>query len=181
MGSTFLTDAMNRLTCFLFLATIVYVVEGYSSGAPDTACGDMFPAGHNTPAQTSKSPYILDMKIEMNKDGTTEKVKVEIKRQSPQQYGTAEKGFFLQMRDARTNKPVGVWEENEIAKGVACNGMAGSALTHKNSDDKKGSLVFTWKMPKGEGYAEGEGHAEGHSGAINIVSSAAVAFTLAMA
>ena len=69
--STFLTDAMNRLTCFLFLATIVYVVEGYSSGAPDTACGDMFPAGHNTLAQTSKSPYILDMKIEKNKDGTT--------------------------------------------------------------------------------------------------------------
>merc|ERR1712018_584267 len=149
MGSTIQTDTMHRLSCFLFSAAIVYVVEGKRTGAPLGACESMFPAGHNTDAQTSQPPYALDMKIEKNQDGTTKKVKVEIKTQGTVHYGTADKGFFLQMRDARTNKPVGMWEGNNIAKEVACNGKFSSALTHKNSDDKRGSLVFTWRMPKG--------------------------------
>ena len=40
---------------------------------------------------------------------------------------------FLQMRDVTTNKIVGLWDENDIAKGLDCNGKVSSALTHKNS------------------------------------------------
>ena len=65
----------------------------------------------------------------------SEKVKVTIRVPSQQNFGTAMKGFFLQMRDADTNKAVGVWDNNEIswAKGVDCNDEAGfDALTHAN-------------------------------------------------
>ena len=57
----------------------------------------------------------------------SEKVKVTIRVPSQQNFGTAMKGFFLQMRDADTNKAVGKWDNNEIswAKGVDCNDEAG--------------------------------------------------------
>ena len=65
----------------------------------------------------------------------SEKVKVTIAIPSQQTYGSAMKGFFLQMRDADTNEAVGEWDNNEIgwAKGVDCNDEAGfDALTHAN-------------------------------------------------
>ena len=51
---------------------------------------------------------------------------------------------ILQMRDATTHKIVGMWENNDIAKGVDCNGEAGNdTLTHKDSSKNK---VFLMKL-----------------------------------
>ena len=64
-----------------------------------------------------------------------EKVKVTIEVPTQQNYGSAMKGFFLQMRDANTNEALGEWDNNEIswAKGVDCNDETGfDALTHAN-------------------------------------------------
>ena len=87
--------------------------------------------------QLNWSNYVrFESHCDENMCPVAEKVKVTIKVPERQNYGTAMRGFFPQMRDANTNEAVGKWDNNEIswAKGVDCNDEEGfDALTHANS------------------------------------------------
>ena len=48
---------MARLTLLFVLCGFLRLTAGYSTGAPNTACGDMFPAGHGASAETGDAPY----------------------------------------------------------------------------------------------------------------------------
>ena len=80
-----------------------------------------------------------------------DKVKVTIQVPKQQNYGSAMRGFFLQMRDANTNEALGKWDNNEInwAKGLDCNDEAGfDALTHANNGKFQPILSCLFKVLK---------------------------------
>lgn len=55
------------------IMTLVIAVDGFRSGPPLSACGDMFPKGHGVPAQNSTAPY--QILVSMNLYQPKEKVR----------------------------------------------------------------------------------------------------------
>ena len=77
---------------FLLLLGVLKTSDGYSSGAPSSACEDMVPQ-HHTPPQTSPFPYAVVLNKKEIKSG--ESVTVTI---TGTEAAKNFKGFFVQAR-----------------------------------------------------------------------------------
>lgn len=82
---------------FAVALVAVPAVWGYSAGAPPEVCGDLTPQ-HHVAAQSSASPYILQVSNSQIRSGQA--VNVEITGRSA---GDTIKGFFVVARDSANN------------------------------------------------------------------------------
>lgn len=57
-----------QLIIFIFTCFVSRRIEGYSSGAPSTSCGDMLPS-HNAPPKVTLPPYNLTVSTNTYKLG----------------------------------------------------------------------------------------------------------------
>lgn len=55
----------SLVVCVVVTLALVLHVDGYSSGAPDSACGDMVPQ-HPVAAQSKPSPYTITTSTKVN-------------------------------------------------------------------------------------------------------------------
>lgn len=96
--------------------TISYC-DSFKHGAPEGVCDTMLP-DHGVPPQPLPSPYILSADKNKVRSGGT----VSVSLKAPQ--GQTFKGFLLQARDTKTNKPVGSFVKVSGAKykHINCNG-----------------------------------------------------------
>ncbi|KAJ2944605.1 hypothetical protein O0L34_g3959 [Tuta absoluta] len=127
----------------LAVALVAYA-EGYSSGAPDTACQDMVPK-HPVAAQKVAAPYIVTTSTKVVKAGQPMQVVISGKSAS-----NTIGGLLLQARVG--NKPVGTFSVpagDRFAQLLNC-GSPGNAVTHKKHgpNDEKQTVAFTWTPPK---------------------------------
>uniref|UniRef100_A0AAU6PAZ2 Venom peptide n=1 Tax=Comana monomorpha TaxID=1555636 RepID=A0AAU6PAZ2_9NEOP len=126
----------------LALSVAVYV-EGYSVGAPESACVDMVP-GHGVPPRKEKSPYTITTSTKIVKAGSP--MEVVISTSDPTKLM---KGILLQARDG--DKPIGTFTlapNDNFAQLLNC-GTPGNAVTHKHheaKDDKQTESVV-WTPP----------------------------------
>ncbi|KAG7311689.1 hypothetical protein JYU34_002743 [Plutella xylostella] len=120
-------------------------VQGYSSGAPDSACQDMVPR-HPVSAQKSAAPYSITTSSKVVKAGQPLQVVI-----SGRGASNTIRGLLLQARQG--GKPVGkftVAPNDSFAKTVDCGGPA-TAVSHKKHDEKDDpqTVTYTWTPPAG--------------------------------
>ncbi|CAH1258437.1 FRRS1 [Branchiostoma lanceolatum] len=135
----------------LAVALSVSVVEGYPTGAPVSACTEMFPnhrMNHENASlpdvryssqNLSTAPYRITADVQGNG-----KVKVSLRVTNESKYW---EGFFLQARVQGTTTPVGMWEGLPTnAQTRDCPSGTKTAVTHK-SETKTTTLEVTWTPP----------------------------------
>lgn len=133
----------------LLRSAILFVLPlatlAFHTGAPVEICGTMTP-GHPFSPQGGESPY----RAFMQKTDVTEGETVDILLTSPTS-GPPFKGFLIEIHPVNGENPVGTFNpDSDInAQGVACNGNANSAMTHRNLTLKT-QVKLQW-TPPGEG------------------------------
>ncbi|CAK1549725.1 unnamed protein product [Leptosia nina] len=118
--------------------------EGYSAGAPESACKDMIPR-HPVEAQKRPAPYTITTSTKVVKAGTPMQVTISGKTASD-----TIRGIMLQARSGE-DKPVGVFTvspSDPLARLMKCDNK-GDTITHKKHDakDDKQTVTFTWTPP----------------------------------
>lgn len=106
------------------IVALIYIVPSaysYSSGAPDTACGDMVPQHHVEP-QMSEPPYKLTLSNNKLRADKTETINVKIQGNN---VGDTIKGFMIQARIGE--KPVGkfIVKAPKYSQLLNCSGGSG--------------------------------------------------------
>ncbi|XP_056004470.1 putative defense protein 2 isoform X2 [Ostrea edulis] len=128
------TPMLSLLVSLSLLSVGVYC---YPNGAPTGSCGSMIP-GHNAAVQTGASPYRVTMNTTSYDAGDVIEVTVS---------GGTYRGVFVQARPANcstvTFPTFSLMSEETNLQTLSCNGVANSAITHTNKNDKTQS-VFYW-------------------------------------
>ncbi|XP_028179339.1 putative defense protein Hdd11 [Ostrinia nubilalis] len=131
-----------KMYSLVVLVALVACAQGYSSGAPESACEDMIPR-HPVPPQKSKAPYTITTNTKVVKAGSPLEVVISGKGASD-----TIRGLLLQARVG--DKPVGTFTipPNEPFQLLNC-GTAGNSVTHTKHDAKldKQTVSFTWTPP----------------------------------
>ncbi|XP_052757876.1 putative defense protein Hdd11 [Galleria mellonella] len=130
-------------TYVVVAVAMVAYADGYSSGAPSSACLDMIPR-HPVSAQTSPPPYIITTSTKTVKAGTPMEVVI-----SGKQPNNTIRGLLLQARQG--NNIVGTFTvapNDPFAQLLDC-GSPGNAVTHKKHDESldKQTVAFKWTPP----------------------------------
>ncbi len=134
-------DLLRSLILFVLpLATLAF-----HTGAPPEICGTMTP-GHPFSPQTGESPY----RAFMQKTTVAAGEPVDILLTSPTG-GPPFKGFLVEVHPVNGDKAIGTFnpDSDDQAQGVACDGNANSAMTHKDLNLKT-QVKLKWTAP-GEG------------------------------
>ncbi|CAH1645074.1 unnamed protein product [Spodoptera littoralis] len=126
-------------------ASLVVAANAYSSGAPESVCGDMVPK-HPVPRQSSPPPYKITTSTQAAKAGTP--LEIVISGNGPTD---TIRGLLVQARAG--DKPIGKFTlkpNDPFAQLLNC-GEPGNAVTHKKHDEKfdKQTVAFTWTPPAG--------------------------------
>ncbi|ESO95889.1 hypothetical protein LOTGIDRAFT_239394 [Lottia gigantea] len=124
---------------------ICHYGNGYPGGAPDSACGAMFPSGHSAPPQGSSPPYRIILAKKTYSPGETVKVIIEAKK------GHYFKGILLQARNIGCNVNgsdiVGVFTANDNELETKhCFGKVHSSVTHNSNSPKRTKFIY-WTAP----------------------------------
>ncbi|CAH0726522.1 unnamed protein product, partial [Brenthis ino] len=131
---------------FLTVLAVVAYTEGYSSGAPESACQDMIPR-HPVEPQKRPAPYIITTSTKEVKAGTPMEVTIAGKSSAD-----TIRGLMLQARTGdKGDKIVGLFTvapNDPLARTLKCSAN-GDTVTHKKHDPKedKQSVTFTWTPP----------------------------------
>ncbi|XP_072389162.1 putative defense protein 1 [Diabrotica undecimpunctata] len=131
---------MARIILFSIVLSIIYSIDAFSGGAPQTVCDDMTPV-HLVGPKTSKLPYNVTVDRSEVKGGEI----VEISIQG------SYKGVLVEVRNGkRAAGTFIVSGDDRFVKTIDCHGSKKNALTHKNSFTKK-DKTFKWKAPRTPG------------------------------
>lgn len=140
--NTHKTMSLSARVCTLVLLILVPTTCAFPSGAPKAACGSMIPGHVDTRAQTTVSPYSLQLErgIITYTPGQTLKVCV---------MGKTFKGILLQMREVEGTVPVGTFTTDlpSNTKLTTCS-ASGDSVTHSNTNNKADSTCFVWNSPE---------------------------------
>ncbi|XP_047544731.1 putative defense protein Hdd11 [Vanessa atalanta] len=128
---------------FAMILVVVAYAEGYSVGAPESACKDMIPR-HPVPPQKKASPYIITTSTKEVKAGTPMQVTI-----SGKTANDTIRGIMLQARAG--DKIVGTFKvdpNHPLAQTMNC-GVDGDTVTHKKHEhkDDQQTVTFTWTPP----------------------------------
>ncbi len=129
--------------CIVLALSVAVYVEGYSLGAPNSACVDMVP-GHGVPPKKETPPYTITTSTKIVKAGTP--MEVVISTDDPKMLM---KGLLLQARHG--NDPIGTFTispKDNFSQLLNC-GAPGNAVTHKKHDakDDKQKVSYEWTPP----------------------------------
>ncbi|CAH2104874.1 unnamed protein product [Euphydryas editha] len=129
-----------------YIATILAVVacaQGYSAGAPESACKHMTP-GHPASPQESIAPYVVTTSTKELKAGSSMTVTI-----SGKSANDTIRGLMVQARVG--DKIVGTFKvdpKDRLVKTMKCT-VDGDTVTHKshdNSDDRR-TVTLKWNAP----------------------------------
>ncbi|XP_032530142.2 putative defense protein Hdd11-like isoform X2 [Danaus plexippus] len=132
---------------FSFFVTILAVVaytEGFSHGAPESACRDLMPRHQDHKPQTSPPPYAITTSVRELKAGDSLRVTVEGKTPA-----NLIRGIMLQARAGDDIVGLFKLDPNDSFSQLMNCGVLGDTITHKkhdNSQDKQ-TLTYTWTAP----------------------------------
>ncbi|XP_066298530.1 putative ferric-chelate reductase 1 isoform X1 [Branchiostoma lanceolatum] len=136
------TNKMWRV--ILSLLAVTAVVRAYPSGAPSTACTDMFPQ-HGPSEQTSTPPY--ELVVDKTTYAGGEEVQVTLQRTGN---SATFKGFFIQARTVGSTDAQGRFTtlDSGTTKTVNCGSEANSenGVTHTGRTEKT-EVAVTWTAP----------------------------------
>ena len=85
---------------------LLVAADGYSQGAPDSACNTLVP-GHGVDSQSSLSPYTLTPSVASAEPA--QRIKVTLGSSD----GSPFKGFIVQARDSNNNEVIGTFFTDE--------------------------------------------------------------------
>ncbi|XP_068621395.1 putative defense protein Hdd11 [Battus philenor] len=131
------------MTWFTFVAVAVMAiafVDGYSVGAPESACKDMIPR-HPVPAQKTSPPYTITPSTKVVRAGTP--LEVTISGNKPTD---TMRGLLLQARKGEDIVGTFTVDPNDSFAQLLNCGSPGNAITHKKHDSQldKQKVTFTW-------------------------------------
>ncbi|XP_061171754.1 putative defense protein [Saccostrea echinata] len=130
-------STIRMQSVILCLSFFVVVVYGYPNGARVGACETMTP-GHGAAVQTGPSPYRVTMNAQSYTAGNRITVTVS---------GGTFRGVLVQARPANcstvTFPTFSLMANESNFQTLACNGVANSAVTHTNRNDKT-QAMFYW-------------------------------------
>ncbi|CAI8037838.1 Protein eyes shut [Geodia barretti] len=134
---------------FLLLVIVVVGVHCYSTGAPASACSDIYPVGHlGTSQDLSTNPFQLSLSdFDQTYGG-------EIYYVPGQDYtltlsgsgGEQFRGFLVQARALADGSPVGTFIDNGDDQTLSSCNPPESAITHMNNS-LKSSVMLKWTAP----------------------------------
>ncbi|CAI8037842.1 Neurogenic locus notch homolog protein 1 [Geodia barretti] len=138
---------------FLLLVIVVVGVHCYSTGAPASACSDIYPVGHlGTSQDLSTNPFQLSLSdFDQTYGG-------EIYYVPGQDYtltlsgsgGEQFRGFLVQARALADGSPVGTFIDNRDDQTLSSCNPPESAVTHSSSS-LKSLVTLRWTAPAGAG------------------------------
>ncbi|CAG5056622.1 unnamed protein product [Parnassius apollo] len=124
----------------MVVVAVLAYAEGYSVGAPESACKDMIPR-HPVPPQKSAAPYVITTSSTAVRAGTPLEITISGVKPSD-----TIRGLLMQARKGEEIVGTFTVDPNDpFAQLLNC-GTAGNAITHKKHDPKfdKQSATFTW-------------------------------------
>lgn len=126
-------------TFFVVFAGFLHLSEGYTQGAPDSACQTMLP-GHSFKPQDGSPPARLTVASELVRPGDIVEFTLEGDRPFM--------GFIIQVRDAKTlTRQIGSFiSTSEDANYMTCGRGIHNSLTHRSSALKE-KLTAKWLAP----------------------------------
>ncbi|KAJ0181689.1 hypothetical protein K1T71_002411 [Dendrolimus kikuchii] len=146
---TLIRNKENPVKMFAKLIVVVAFVvyaNGYSIGAPESACIDMIPR-HPVSAKDPPAPYTITTSTDVVKAGTPMKVTISGKTPSD-----TIKGILLQAREVSDNVNILgkfiVPADHPMAQTMNC-GQPDNAVTHKKHEPEldQRTITFTWMAP----------------------------------
>ncbi|KAF7200400.1 putative defense protein Hdd11 [Nothobranchius furzeri] len=123
----------------LFVLQVLYVVEGYPSGAPTGACEDMLPRHMGIAPQPSPAPYRIITNSMTFLPGHPITVTIT---------GPDYRGVLLEARTGSNTNALGSWIlPPPDTRYLQCAGNPQGAVTHANTNLKGNGTVFSWIPP----------------------------------
>lgn len=122
----------------------MFTIFGIVLGAPEEACDDLLPAGHDEASALKDQPFKIVS--DGSKFGAGDVVTVSIKKTGVARDGDHFKGFLIVAKDQSDLKGDNVGQflpnDDKTAQTIKCK-TAASAITHVDSKAKE-SVTFSW-------------------------------------
>ncbi|XP_046372329.1 putative defense protein [Haliotis rufescens] len=141
---------MFQIVAVVLAICSLHLTQGYSTGPPLSACGDMFPH-HGADAQMSAPPYVITVD---NPSYTPTDDNITVTISTTNTDHPYFQGFFLQAHSADCMSStvargffVGPLDSN--TQSMTCSGpLSNNAVSH-TSASRKTSVTVTWRNPNG--------------------------------